>query len=57
MRLADPMVTPRLILSTLEVDAAAGPYLSWLRDPAVTRFLEVRHGVTRRKAFAPTSPG
>ena len=43
MRLADPIVTPRLTLSTLEIAAAGGPYLSWLHDPAVTRFLEVRH--------------
>jgi ribosomal-protein-alanine N-acetyltransferase len=43
MRLSDPIVSPRLILTTLETDAADGPYLRWLRDPDVVRFLEVRH--------------
>lgn len=44
MRLAEPIVSPRLTLSTLEIEAAAGPYLGWLQDPAVARFLELRHG-------------
>lgn len=43
MRVTDPILTPRLLLSTLETDAASGPYLGWLADPVVVRFLEARH--------------
>jgi RimJ/RimL family protein N-acetyltransferase len=43
MRIAEPIITPRLSLSTLESDAAAGPYLRWLTDRTVVRLLEVRH--------------
>lgn len=43
MRLAEAIITERLKLATLETAAAAGPYVRWLMDPAVIRFLEVRH--------------
>jgi RimJ/RimL family protein N-acetyltransferase len=43
MRLPSTITAPRLTLATLEVEAASGPYLRWLSDPEVVRFLEVRH--------------
>jgi len=43
MRLADRIVTPRLVLETLESEAAAGLYLRWLSDTSLTRLLEARH--------------
>ncbi len=35
--------TPRLALRILEEDAASGPYLSWMNDADVLRYLEARH--------------
>lgn len=44
MRLDRPIVTSRLTLQVLDEAAASGPYLAWMRDPDVLRFLEARHG-------------
>jgi [ribosomal protein S5]-alanine N-acetyltransferase len=44
MRLSKTIDSPRLILETLEADAAKGPYFNWMNDASVTRFLvEARH--------------
>ncbi len=54
MRLEHPIDTPRLILRSLDEAAADGPYLAWMRDPDVLRYLEARHGthdVPSLKAF------
>lgn len=40
----------RLRLETLDPDNLSGSYLSWLHDPEVTRFLEVRHAPSRDMA-------
>jgi ribosomal-protein-alanine N-acetyltransferase len=40
--LATPIATRDLILRSLEAGHAHGPYASWMRDPEVTRFLELR---------------
>lgn len=42
MHLARPIETSRLLLRTLEASDVGEAYLSWLRDPEVIRFLEVR---------------
>lgn len=42
MLLETPIETPDLILRSLDVSHARGPYAAWMRDPAVNRFLEVR---------------
>ena len=39
---ADGLRTPRLQLRSLTAADIAGPYVDWLADPEVTRFLEVR---------------
>jgi RimJ/RimL family protein N-acetyltransferase len=40
--LAAPIETRDLILRSLDAGHAHGPYASWMRDPEVTRHLEVR---------------
>lgn len=42
MILAKALETPRLILRTLHADDATETYLSWLRDPEINRYLEIR---------------
>lgn len=42
MLLSRPIETPRLYLRTLEAADVGEAYVSWLRDPEVIRFLEVR---------------
>ncbi len=42
MILAKALETPRLILRTLHADDATDTYLSWLRDPEINRYLEIR---------------
>ena len=42
MLLAEPLETRDLVLRSLDARAARGPYAAWLRDPRVTRYLEVR---------------
>lgn len=42
MHLPRPIISPRLLLRCLEQDDASANYLAWLRDPDVTRYLEVR---------------
>lgn len=44
MRLDRPIATSRLTLQVLDEAAATGPYLAWMQDPDVLRFLEARHG-------------
>lgn len=44
MRLDRPIDTSRLTLRSLDETAASGPYLAWMQDPDVLRFLEARHG-------------
>jgi RimJ/RimL family protein N-acetyltransferase len=39
---ARPLKTQRMILQPLEPRHAAGPYLAWMNDPDVTRYLESR---------------
>jgi RimJ/RimL family protein N-acetyltransferase len=41
--LIEPIVGPRLTLRTLTDEAATGPYLGWMQDPEVLRYLEARH--------------
>lgn len=48
--LTDPIATPRLILRHLTVADAAPPYLDWMRDPEILRYLEVRHAPPRTEA-------
>ena len=42
MILADPIETPRLRLRSLRPSDIGVAYLSWMNDPQITRFLEVR---------------
>ena len=42
MLLARPIETADLMLRSLETAHASGPYAAWMRDPDITRFLEVR---------------
>lgn len=42
MILSDPLETPSLLLRTLHAADASKAYLSWLSDPEVIQFLEVR---------------
>ena len=42
MRPERDMAGGRLVLKALSAEHAGGPYLSWLLDPQVTRFLEAR---------------
>lgn len=37
-----PIITGRLQLRALEADDVDGPYSKWVRDPEVTRYLEIR---------------
>lgn len=45
MRLSVPITTERLVLRTLEEGDVTERYLGWLRDPAVSRYLELRFDV------------
>jgi RimJ/RimL family protein N-acetyltransferase len=40
--LAAPLETQDLLLRSLDVSAARGPYAAWMRDARVTRYLEAR---------------
>jgi len=42
MQLGRPLVGPRLTLRTLAPADAGGPYLGWMSDPSVLRYLEAR---------------
>lgn len=42
MRVSAPLGTPDLLLRSLDPAAARGAYACWIRDPQVTRYLEVR---------------
>lgn len=42
LRLNTPILTPRLVLDTLDPLASTGPYARWMQDADVIRFLEVR---------------
>ncbi len=42
MILSDPIETPNLMLRTLQATDASQSYLSWLSDPEVNRYLEIR---------------
>lgn len=42
MILANVLETPRLILRNLYADDASDTYLSWLRNPEINRYLEIR---------------
>lgn len=42
MLLRKPIETADLILRSLDTRLARGPYAAWMRDPTVTRYLEVR---------------
>lgn len=44
MLLGHPIDAPRLTLRSLDETAADGPYLAWMQDPDVLRYLEARHG-------------
>ncbi|MBL6932629.1 MAG: GNAT family N-acetyltransferase [Rhodospirillales bacterium] len=44
MYLNKPINTPRLTLRSLQKDDAGAPYLSWMQDADVLRFLEPRDG-------------
>ncbi len=43
MLLESPITTQRLKLKTLDVSRMSPHYLSWLHDPEVTQYLEIRH--------------
>lgn len=43
MRLKAPLTSGDIALRNLEVADAGEPYASWMRDPEILRFLEVRH--------------
>lgn len=43
MRLETSLASARLTLRSLDDGAAAGPYLDWMQDAEVLRFLEARH--------------
>lgn len=43
MLLTEPITTPRLVLRPLTEADAAPPYLDWMHDPEILRYLEVRH--------------
>lgn len=42
MLLSNPIETTGLILRSLDTKLARGSYAAWMRDPLVTRYLEVR---------------
>lgn len=52
MLLERPIETRRLTLRTLTEADAGGPYLSWLQDPGVLRFLEARLSHHTRDSIA-----
>ncbi len=57
MRPAEPIFTPRLMLRSLDAGDAAGPYVGWLQDAEVTRYLEARfarHDAESTRAFVET---
>lgn len=47
MLLQSPITTLRLKLKTLNVFNISSNYLSWIQDPEVTQYLEVRHAPPR----------
>lgn len=47
-----PIDAPRLTLRSLDETAADGPYLAWMRDPDVLRYLEARHGEHDARSLA-----
>jgi len=47
-----PIATRDLILRSLDAGHAHGPYPSWMRDPEVTRYLEVRFAPPDEAALA-----
>ena len=47
-----PIETDDLILRSLDVGYAHGPYAAWMRDAEVTRFLEVRFAPPDEVALA-----
>ncbi len=52
MLLEAPIETPDLILRSLDASFARGPYAIWMRDPVVTRHLEVRFAPPDEAALA-----
>ena len=54
MLLDHPLETKDLLMRCLEPTHAEGPYVAWMRNPEITRFLEVRfqkHDVTTLVGF------
>jgi [ribosomal protein S5]-alanine N-acetyltransferase len=49
--LATPIRTAGLVLRSLDVSHAGGPYAAWMRDEDVTRYLEVRFAPPDRSAL------
>lgn len=43
MRLEAPLTGQKILLATIDESASHKQYLSWVNDPEVTRYLEVRH--------------
>ena len=50
MLLESPITTLRLELKTLDVFNISSHYLSWVQNPEVTQYLEVRHAPPRSSA-------
>lgn len=51
MLLKTPIETKELILRSLDPSAAHGPYAAWIRNPEVTRYLEVRFAAPDERAL------
>ena len=51
MLLASPIRTAGLLLRSLDIGHAGGPYAAWMHDEQVTRFLEVRFEPPDRSAL------
>ncbi|MHC4218420.1 MAG: GNAT family N-acetyltransferase, partial [Planctomycetota bacterium] len=47
-----PIVLERLTLRTLTESAADGPYLQWMQDPDIVRYLESRFSMFNRSDLA-----
>jgi ribosomal-protein-alanine N-acetyltransferase len=47
-----PIVLGRLTLRTLPESAAGGPYLQWMQDPEIVRYLEARFTALGRDGLA-----
>jgi RimJ/RimL family protein N-acetyltransferase len=52
VRIEAPITTPDLLLRSLSAGDAFGPYAAWMRDPEITRFLEVRFAAPDEAALA-----